>query len=147
MAETQVHEMLIHTTPQKLWDALTNHEVTKQYFFGESIVSDWKKGSSWHSLGSSGSRDVEGTVLEVAAPRRLVLTWQVLYDPDLRDEQSRVTYEIDQRGDLCKLTVRHELARAPKTANHVANGWGIVLAGLKTLLETGRPMPMPEPAV
>ena len=145
MAETQVHEMLIHTTPETLWDALTNSEVTKQYFFGESIVSDWKKGSSNHSLGSGGSRDVEGTVLEVAAPRRLVLTWQVLYDPDLRDEQSRVTYEIDQRGDICKLTVRHELERAPKTASHVANGWGIVLAGLKTRLETGRPMP--EPAV
>jgi Activator of Hsp90 ATPase homolog 1-like protein len=120
MAETQVHEMLIHTTPEKLWDALTNPDVTKQYFFGESIVSDWKKGSSWHSVGRSGSRDVEGTVLEAAEPRRLVLTWQVVYDPDLRDEQS--------------------------AASHVANGWGIVLAGLKTLLETGRLMPMPEPA-
>jgi len=79
------------------------------------------------------------------APRRLVVTWQVLYDPELRDEHSRVTYEIDKRGDICKLTVTHQLERAPKTAKHVANGWGIVVAGLKTLLETGRPMPMPEP--
>jgi len=73
------------------------------------------------------------------------VTWQVLYDPELRDEHSRVTYEIDKRGDICKLTVTHQLERAPKTAKHVANGWGIVVAGLKTLLETGRPMPMPEP--
>ena len=145
MAETQVYATLIHTTPDKLWDALTNGEVTKQYFFGETIVSDWKKGSPWHSVGSSGSRDVESTVLEADSPRRLVVTWQVLYDPDLRDEHSRVTYEIDKRGDICKLTVSHELGRAPKTAKHVSNGWGIVVAGLKTLLEPGRPMPMPEP--
>jgi len=145
MADSQVYELLIHTTPEKLWDALTNGEVTKQYFFGETMVSDWKKGSSWHSVGASGSRDVEGTVLEAVPPRRLVVTWQVLYDPELRDEHSRVTYEIEKRGPVCKLTVLHELAHAPKTAKHVANGWGVVLAGLKTLLETGRPMPMPEP--
>jgi uncharacterized protein YndB with AHSA1/START domain len=145
MADTQVYELLIHTTPEKLWDALTNGEVTKRYFFGETMVSDWKKGSSWHSVGASGSRDVEGTVIEAVAPRRLVVTWQVLYDPELKDEHSRVTYEIEPRGQLCKLTIVHELEHAPKTAKHVANGWGIVLAGLKTLLETGRPMPMPEP--
>jgi uncharacterized protein YndB with AHSA1/START domain len=145
MADTQVYEMLIHTTPKKLWEALTKGEITKKYFFGETIVSDWKKGSSWHSIGASGSRDVEGTVLEATPPRRLVVTWQVLYDPELRDEQSRVTYEIEKRGQVCKLTVVHELEHAPKTAKHVANGWGIVLAGLKTLLETGHPMPMPDP--
>jgi len=145
MADVQIYEMLIHTTPEKLWDALTNGEVTKKYFFGETFVSDWKKGSSWHSLGPSGSRDVEGTVIEAVAARRLVVTWQVLYNQELRDEHSRVTYEIEKRGQICKLTVVHELEHAPKTAKHVAGGWGIVLAGLKTLLETGRPMPMPEP--
>jgi Activator of Hsp90 ATPase homolog 1-like protein len=65
--------------------------------------------------------------------------------PPTRVEQSRVTYNIEKRGQVCKLTVLHELEHAPKTAKHVANGWGVVLAGLKTLLETGRPMPMPEP--
>ena len=152
MGSTQVYEILIHTTPEKLWEALTNGEITKQYFFGETIVSDWKKGSSWHFMlhqarngRAAGSRDVEGTVLEAVAPRRLVITWQVLYDPDLKDESSRVTYEIEKRGEVCKLTVVHELEHAPKTAKHVVNGWGVILASLKTLLETGRPMPMPEP--
>jgi len=64
---------------------------------------------------------------------------------DLKNEHSRVTYGIEKRGPVCKLTVTHELADAPKTAAHVAGGWGVVLAGLKTLLETGRLMPMPEP--
>jgi uncharacterized protein YndB with AHSA1/START domain/DNA-binding transcriptional ArsR family regulator len=145
MGDTQVYEIFIQTTPEKLWDALTNGEVTKKYFFGETIVSDWKKGSPWHSVGESGTRDVEGTVVEAVAPRRLVVTWHVLYDPELRDEHSRVTYEIEPRGPISKLTVVHELEHAPKTAKHVSKGWGIVLAGLKTLLETGRPMPMPDP--
>jgi uncharacterized protein YndB with AHSA1/START domain/DNA-binding transcriptional ArsR family regulator len=145
MADTQIYEILIHTTPAKLWEALTHGEITKKYFFGETLVSDWKKGSAWHSINPNGSRDVEGTVLEVEAPRRLVVTWHVLYNPELKDEHSQVTFEIQQRGQVCKLTVVHELERAPKTAKHVANGWPVVLAGLKTLLETGRPMPMPEP--
>src|SRR5262249_14221796 len=145
MADVQVYEMFIHTSPEKLWEALTDGAVTKKYFFGETIVSDWRKGSSWHSIGPSGSRDVEGTVIEAAPPRRLVVTWQVLYDAELKDEHARVTYEIEKRGPICKLTVVHELEHAPKTAKHVAGGWGIVLAGLKTLLETGHPMPMPEP--
>jgi uncharacterized protein YndB with AHSA1/START domain len=138
-------DLVIHSAPEKVWDALTKGEMTKQYFFGETIVSDWKKGSPWHSLGTSGTRDVEGVVVEAEAPRRLVVTWRVLYDPELNDERSNVTYEIERRGAISKLTVVHELGGAPKTSQHVVNGWGIVLAGLKTLLETGRPMPMPEP--
>jgi len=144
MADTQVHEIVIHASPDNVWDALTNGDVTKRYFFGETIVSDWKPGSSWHSVGPSGSQDVDGMVIEAMAPRRLVVTWHVAYDPALADEQSRVTYEIDPRGPVCMLTVRHDLAHAPKTAKHVAQGWTIVLSGLKTLLETGRSMPMPE---
>jgi len=74
-----------------------------------------------------------------------VVTWHIVYDPAPSDEQSRVIYEIDQRGQVCMLTVQHELEHAPKTAKHVSQGWTIVLSGLKTLLETGRSMPMPEP--
>src|SRR5712671_3975596 len=144
MAETQVYEVFIRTTPQKLWQALTDGEVTKRYFFGETLHSDWKAGSAWHSTGPQGSRDVEGKVVESDAPRRLVVTWRVLYDPELSGELSRVTYLIEKRGDVCKLGVTHELSDAPKTAKHVSkDGWTLVLSGLKTLLETGESMPMP----
>src|ERR1700737_1909497 len=64
MAETQVYEVFIKTTPQKLWQALTDGEMAKKYFFGETIHSDWKPGSAWHSTGPDGSRDVEGSVIE-----------------------------------------------------------------------------------
>jgi len=147
MAETQVYQVFIRTTPQKLWQALTDGEVTKRYFFGETVHSDWKAGSEWHSTGPEGSRDVEGKVVESDPPRRLVMTWRALYDPELSSESSRVTYLIEKRGEVCKLAVTHELADAPKTAKHVSkDGWTLILSTLKTLLETGEPMPMPEQA-
>jgi uncharacterized protein YndB with AHSA1/START domain len=139
MAETQIYVTFIRTTPEKLWAALTESELTKQYFFGERILSDFKRGSSWHSVGPSGSKDVEGQVLESDPPRRLVLTWRVLYDPSLSKELSRVTYLIEQRGEACKLTVEHDVSEAPLTGKHVSeNGWHWVLANLKTWLETGK---------
>ena len=143
-AETQVYEVFIRTTPQKLWQALTEGEVTKKYFFGETVHSDWKAGSEWHQIGPEGTRDVEGKVVECDPPRRLVVTWHALYDPELVSELSRVTYLIEKRGDVCKLAVTHELSEAPNTAKHVGkDGWTLVLSGLKTLLETGELLTTP----
>src|ERR1700716_1984827 len=68
MAETQVYELFIKTTPEDLWQGLTDGEVTKKFFFGETVHSDWKRGSPWHSTGPQGSRDVEGTVVESDPP-------------------------------------------------------------------------------
>ena len=145
--DVQLYQVFIRTTPDKLWQALTDGAITKKYFFAETIESDWKRGSPWHSTGPNGSRDVEGTVIESDPPRRLMLTWHVLYDKELSDELSRVTYVIEKRGEVCRLTVTHELAGAPKTAQRVSHdGWQLVLSGLKTLLETGQPMPMPAAA-
>jgi uncharacterized protein YndB with AHSA1/START domain len=146
-SKVQIYQVFIRTTPEKLWQALTDGEMTKHYLFGETIHSDWKRGSEWHSTSPNGARDVEGTVLEADPSRRLVITWHPLYDPELSKEQSRVTYLIEKRGEVCKLTVTHELSEAPKTAKHVdEDGWTTILSGLKTLLETGESMPVPQPA-
>jgi len=145
MAEIQVYELFIRTTPEKLWQALTDGEVTKKYFFGEEIHSDWKPGSEWYSTSPEGRRDVDGKVLECDPLRRLVITWRVLYNPDLSKELSRVTYLIDQRGEMCKLSVTHDVSDAPKTASHVStNGWQWVISSLKSLLETGQGLPTPQ---
>jgi len=125
-----------------VWAALTEGELTKKYFHEESIESDFKRGSKWHSVGPSGSRDVEGEVLESDPPHRLVITWHILYDASLARELSRVTYLIEKRGDACKLTVLHDCSEAPLTAKHVSeDGWQWVLSNLKTFLETGAPLP------
>ena len=145
MAEIQVYELFIRTTPEKLWQALTDGEVTKKYFFGEKIHSDWKPGSEWYSLSPEGRRDVDGNVLECDPLRRLVITWRVLYNPDLSKELSRVTYLIEKRGEMCKLSVTHDVSDAPKTASHVSSdGWQWVISSLKSLLETGQGLPTPQ---
>jgi uncharacterized protein YndB with AHSA1/START domain len=141
MPETQMYALFIRTTAEKLWAALTDGDLTKQYFFGETIRSDFKSGSEWHSQGPSGKRDVEGQVIESDPPRRLVLTWHILYDAALSKELSRVTYLIEKRGDSCKLTVQHDCSEAPLTAKHVSeDGWQWILSNLKTWLETGEPL-------
>ena len=140
---TQIYELFIKTTAERLWQALTDPAMTKNYFYGEQIHSDWKAGSPWHSIGPEGKRDVEGTVIEADPPRRLVITWHVLYDAELSKELSRVTYLIEPRGPVCKLTATHDVTDAPKTGEHVKGGWMLILSGLKTLLETGEPMPGP----
>jgi len=110
--------------------------------FNETIHTDWKPGSEWYSTGPEGKRDVDGKVLECDPPRRLVITWHVLFDPELSNEISTVTYLIEKRGELCKLSVRHDLADAPKTAGQVnSDGWQWILSNLKTPLETGQPLP------
>ena len=142
MPETQMYAMFIRTTPEKLWAALTDGELTKKYFFGETIQSDFRRGSKWHSQGPSGARDVEGEVIESDPPRRLVITWHILYDAALSKELSRVSYLIEKHGESCKLTVMHDCSEAPLTARHVSeNGWSWVLSNLKTFLETGEPLP------
>ena len=120
-SKVQIYQVFIRTTPEKLWQALTDGAITKKYLFSETLHSDWKRGSEWHSTGPEGSRDVEGKVVESDPPRRLVMTWRALYDPELSSESSRVTYLIEKRGEVCKLAVTHELADAPKTAKHVSN--------------------------
>lgn len=142
MPETQVYVIFIRTTPEKLWAALTDGELTKKYFFGETVRSDFKRGSEWHSEGPAGTRDVEGQVIESDPPRRLVITWHILYEAALSKELSKVTYLIEKRGEACKLTVLHDCAEAPLTAKHVSeNGWHWVLSTLKTWLETGEALP------
>jgi DNA-binding transcriptional ArsR family regulator len=147
MAETQRYDLFIRTTPQKLWRALTDGEITRRSFFAGTVRSDWKRGSQRHSVGEKGKRDVEGKVIESDPPRLLVVGWHILHDEELAKERSRVSYLIEKRGRVCKLTVTHDCRGAPKTAAQVSReGWQLLLCGLKTLLETGEPMPMPSGA-
>ncbi|HEU5213843.1 MAG TPA: SRPBCC domain-containing protein, partial [Gaiellaceae bacterium] len=116
-------------------------QFTQQYFHGAriTVVPD-----SYTSLGSDGSSLGAGEVFAFDAPKRLVHGWQSLYDPDMASEPaSRVTWEIEpQDGGYCLLTVTHDqLEASPKTAESVSGaGWMMVLSGLKTLLETGKPL-------
>jgi len=147
MSSTQIYEVFIRTTPAALWRALLDPEMTRKYFHGTLVRTTAKPGTAIVYEMPSGAVAVEGEILEADEPRRLVHTWIVKYDPELATERSTVTWEIEQRGEVCKLTATHELVNAPKVAKHVGSeGWSHVLSGLKTLLETGQPLDIAEKA-
>jgi uncharacterized protein YndB with AHSA1/START domain len=137
-----VYVTYIQTTPEKLWEALIKPEFTKQYWVGVSQISDWKVGSSWKLEFSDGRVADTGEVLEIDPPRRLVVSWQNEFRLDLKEEgHSRATFDIERTGDLVKLTVTHEIDReGSKLIEAVSGGWPAILSGLKTLLETGKPL-------
>lgn len=143
---TQVHEVFIRSTPEKVWEAMTRGELTEKCYFGTSVASTWRPGDRIvYSGGPGGEPMVEGRLEEVEPRKKLVHTWVVRYDPSLSDEESRVSYLLEPLGQAVKLTVRHDLGSAPKTARAVeTDGWSVILSSMKTLLETGQPLVLPE---
>ena len=138
---TQVYQVFIRATPEAIWDAITQPEFTQQYFYGARIENTPDR----HMARSPDGDDWgDSPTFEFDPPRRLVHGWQSKYDPETAAEpESRVTWEIEpQDGGYCKLTVTHDqLEGSPKTAESVSGeGWMMVLSGLKTLLETGKPL-------
>ena len=138
-----VFEIYIKTTPERLWEAITDPEMRAKYSFGVRTDSDWSEGSRYTS-GVPGVIDIaEGENVEVDPPRRLVQTLTALWSDDVKAVgTSRVTWEIEPVGTSCRLTVTHD--RLPADANsEVYGGWPMILSGLKTLLESGETLDTP----
>jgi uncharacterized protein YndB with AHSA1/START domain len=134
-----VYVTYIRTTPEKLWQALTDPKFTRRYFCDTTQESDWKKGSSWQMVTAKGQVTDAGEVLEVKPLKKLVLKWRNEFRPPLRAEgYSRMTYDLEKQDEIVKLTVIHEIAKpGSKLIEAVSNGWPMILASLKSLLETG----------
>jgi len=135
-----VYITYIRTSPQKVWDALTQSVFTKQFFFGRTIESDWKQGSPWRLIMPDGKTDVAGKILISDPPRKLQVTWVVEWLDDAPKEPAIITYDIEQAGDLVKLTMtQHTDAKIPrKYLEGGKQGWAAILSSLKSLLETGQ---------
>jgi uncharacterized protein YndB with AHSA1/START domain len=117
----KVFEIYIKTTPERLWEAITDSEMRQKYTFGIS----------------------EGENLEVDPPRRLVQSFNALWSDDVQSEgTSRVTWDIEPVGDSCRLTVTHDQLREGAN-DEIYGGWPMILSGLKTLLETGELLTTP----
>lgn len=131
-----VYTTYIRSTPEKVWQAITTPEYTRQYWSNENI-SDWKKGSAWkHVDPESGQTHIVGKVLECVPPTRLVTSWA---NPSNLADESRVTYDISVVGDLVRLDVIHT-SLSEDMGNGVSKGWPLVLSSLKSFLETGKPI-------
>jgi uncharacterized protein YndB with AHSA1/START domain len=138
-----VFEIFIKTTPERLWEAITDPKMRAKYTFGVETHSDWTDGSSYTS-GVPGVIDIAaGENLEVDPPHKLVQTMNALWSDDVKAEgTSIVTWEIEQVADSCRLTVVHDQLR-PDGNGEIYGGWPMILSRLKTLLETGETLTTP----
>jgi len=139
----KIFEIYIKTTPERLWDAITDGEQRAKYNFGVGVESDWTAGSAYQARHPAGVDIAAGENLEVEPPRRLVQSFNALWSDDVKAEgTSRVTWEIEPVGDSCRLTVIHDELREGANGE-VYGGWPQILSGLKTLLETGETLTTP----
>ena len=134
-----VYVTYIRTTPARLWEALTDPQFIRQYWFNTTTSCDWKKGSTWKMILPDGTLTDSGQILEIDPPRRMVIAWQNEWKPELKAEgPSRCTIELEPVDSSVKLTVIHEIDRPSSDfITAVSGGWPRILSNLKSLIETG----------
>ena len=134
-----VYVTYIRTTTEKLWSALTNAELIKQYWFGMHCECDWKTGASWKLLFEDGRIADAGEIIEIEPPKHLVLKWRNEWNPEMKAEgYTRCTFDLQNMTGAVKFTVTHSIERdQSKFIEAVSIGWPQVLSNLKSLLETG----------
>jgi uncharacterized protein YndB with AHSA1/START domain len=140
----KVFEIYIKTTPERLWEAITDSDLRAKYNFGVGVESEWTPGSRYVASHPRAQDPIsEGENLEVDPPRRLVQSFDACWGEDVVSEgTSRVTWEIEPVGDSCRLTVIHDQLREGANGQ-LYGGWPMILSGLKTLLETGETLTTP----
>ena len=137
----QVYEIYIRSTPEAVWDAITNPERTVLWFRGSRAVSDWLPGSPTRQVNPDGSTMIYGTVLEAEPPHRLAMTFNGGQASFAGDPETRITYEISAVDGLTKLRAIHDgFETRNATYEAVSGGWPLHLSAIKTLLETGEPL-------
>jgi uncharacterized protein YndB with AHSA1/START domain len=140
-----VYTTFIETTAEKLWQALTDGDFTERYWFGHRVSSDWKTGSAYR-FAKQGQQNIEGKVLVSEPTKRLAYSWDSCSPEEQRECTSRVTFDIEPRGKVIKLTVTHdELDERGVTLRNISGGWPMVIASLKSLLETGHALDIDPP--
>jgi uncharacterized protein YndB with AHSA1/START domain len=140
MAKSEfVYVTFIRTTSEKLWRALMEPEFTRQFWHETIQESEWKPGATWRIVKPNGATADSGEVVEIDPPRKLVIKWQNHMFPEMTAEgHSLLTYTLEPKGDTVKLTLTHQMDKPEsKLIQAVSGGWPMILASLKSLLETG----------
>jgi uncharacterized protein YndB with AHSA1/START domain len=139
-----VYVTYINSTPEKVWNALIDSEMTKLYWGHSRNISTWEVGSAWRheDYANPSLVDVVGKVVESTPPKRLVLTWGKPADAENPAKQSRVSFDLEPFFDAVRLTVTHDEFEPGFDITAISQGWPGIFSSLKTLLETGRPMSM-----
>lgn len=138
-----VYTIYIAATPEKVWQALTSAEFSRQYFFGFAVEAELRAGGAFIVRAPDGSEHIGGQVVVCEPPHRLTVTWDVNW-PGLVEALGRtlVTYEIDMAGDAVRLTMTeaHERPLSDDILSGGRQGWPAILSSLKSVLETGKPL-------
>jgi uncharacterized protein YndB with AHSA1/START domain len=143
-----VYVTYIETSAEKLWEALTDGDFTERYWFGVRLRSDWKAGSSFEMVRTDGTVSDAGKVVECDPPRRLAYTFVNLSDEYKGELPALATFVIEPLGKIVKLTLTHEgFAEDSKFFLGISKGWPAILSGLKSILETGKPLEIPYAAM
>ena len=141
-----IYETYIRASAEKVWEALTDPEFTRQYFHATAIESTWQVGAPVRYEGENGTA-VDGEVLEIVPGEKLSISWHVLYDDDAaREAPSRVTFSIEALAQQTKLRIVHDsFPEASVVFKRISQGWPWIIASLKSLLETGEALPDATP--
>jgi uncharacterized protein YndB with AHSA1/START domain len=143
-----VYVTYIETTPEKLWEALTDGDFTERYWFGIRLKSDWKVGSTFEMVRGDGTVSDAGKIVECDPPRRLAYTFVNLSDNYKHEAPGLATMVLEPYGKLVKLTLTHEGFQAGSLMlPAISKGWPAILSGLKSILETGHPLDIPFEAL
>lgn len=140
-----INRIAIKTTPEEVWNALTDPSMTSKYWYNGSIHSDWKEGSPYSIFNPQGEVQAKGELIHVEPPNRLVMSWNLLSLDTTKDEHpSRLTWEISAHPELSGVTIvtviHDDVDHSPNTAAVLENGIPIVISGMKSLIETGVPL-------
>jgi uncharacterized protein YndB with AHSA1/START domain len=144
-----VYQIYIAATPDQVWSAITESEWTRRYFHSTEFVEPPRRGRPYRTVGADGRPAIDGVIEEMQpptdrSPGRFVQTWHTLYDLELAHEPpSRVEWTVENAGDgLTRVRLVHgNLENSPLTWENVKDGWVWILNSMKTLLETGQPLP------
>jgi len=137
--EKVVYGIYINASAEKIWDALTQSEYTRQYFWGTNVESDWKPGSKIRSFSDDGTTFGEGEVIKAERGKVLSYTDTMIGPNGTKGGESIITFEIEEHGDVCKLIVTHE--HSSEEHKDAIHGWEMSMSSLKSLLETGEALP------
>ncbi len=143
------YDIFIQAAPQQVWEALTSSKFTTQYYFGLAVDSEWHVGSDYAMTTPDGATvRLDGKIIESDPPRRLIQTVNVKWDPALRvRKEMTVGWDIEQMGEACRVTVTHKAFASDAKVFEVLTGHcAQLLSGMKTLLETGKPLRVGQPA-
>lgn len=134
-----VYVTYIRTTPERLWEALTDPQFIRRYWFDMTIETDWQKGAPWTLIRADGTTDTTGEILDIDPPHGMVIRWHNQWNAEMNAEgPSSCTIAIEPVGSAVKLTITHETDRpVSKLITSVSYGWPLVVSNLKSLLETG----------